>query len=177
MNDDITNLPGSFQESVNDFPIKLGFKADEDTSMLPKGVVVDEIIIHPLKVATVERIYPFYSKIEKEDLQSIVVKEDQDKDPDELTSEVIEKYKDVIVEIICLGIHNHSSPYPEYMPEFLKANCPWEDLHFMFNSVLYRMGTRSFVRCVSLLMRVGPGAAEMIALQKNLESWKQNNQN
>ena len=127
-----------------------------------------EIIIEPQKTGTVMRLHPLITKIDQEDLEKISV--NQDRPFDEAAPGIMAKYHDVIVEAICIGIYNRKGPFPEYMPEFLRENCTWKDLHYFLNAILFRMGTLSFINSTTLLTKMGPGAEEIIALQKNLES-------
>lgn len=130
------------------------------------------IVIEPQKVGTFFRFSTLLSKIQHEDLEKITV--DQERDFDVSAPEAIAKYGPVIVEIICVGIHNRKGAFPEYMPEFIRENCTWKDLHFFLNAILFRIGTMAFTNSTTLLKKVGPRAAEKIALQKNLTSWQKN---
>jgi len=128
-----------------------------------------QIVIEPQKAGTVFRLIPLIAKIKQEDMEKVTV--NTERDFDEAAPALIGKYGDIIIQAICLGIHNRKGPYPEYMPEFLRENCTWKDLHFFLNSILFRMGTIAFTKSTTMLMKVGPGAEETIALQKaNLES-------
>ena len=160
-------------ESIMDLPFEVPFEVT-DSSMLPEGVVIESIKIEPLKVGTVFRINPLLIKIDKEDLKKISV--NIERDFDESAPEIFEKYSDLIIQIICIGIHNRKGNYPEYMPEFLKENCRWKDLHMLLNAVVFRMGTLAFIDSTTILTKVGPGAAEIIALRENLESWNKESQ-
>jgi len=169
MADELQKILELQADSIADIPFCVPFEV-EDSSMLPEGVTIDKITIHPLKVGTVFRIIPLIGKIFKKDLEKITV--NMERDFDEAAPGVIGKYGETIIEIICLGIHNRKGAFPGYMPEFLKENCRWKDLHLLLNAVLFRMGTRAFTDSTTALMRVGPGAEEIIALQRNLESWR-----
>jgi len=171
MVDELQRILDLQAESITDLPFEVPFEAT-DSSMLPEGVIIDKIRITPLKVGTVFRITPLLSKIKKEDLEKISVS--KDRDFDERAPELFEKYGDLIIQVVCIGIHNRRGEYPRYMPEFLKENCRWKDLHLLLNAILFRMGTLAFIDSTTEVMKVGPGAAEIIALQKNLKSWKQN---
>lgn len=155
-------------ESVTDLPFEVPFEVT-DSSMLPEGVTIESIKIESLKVGTVFRINPLLTRIDKEDLKKISV--NNERDFDESAPEIFEKYSDLIIQVICIGIHNRKGNYPEYLPEFLKENCRWKDLHMLLNAVIYRMGTLAFIDSTIMLMKMGPGAAEIIALRENLESW------
>jgi len=169
MIDELQNILDLQADSIAELPFIVPFEV-EDRSMLPEGVVIDKISIYPLKVGTVFRIIPQISKIRKEDLEKISV--NPERDFDESAPEVMGQHGDVIIEVICLGIHNKKGAYPEYYPEMLRENCTWKELHLLLNAVLFRFGTMAFIGSTTALMKVGPGAEEIIALQKNLESWK-----
>ena len=154
-------------DTIADVPLEVEFKAN-DPSMLPEGKEITSIIIEPQKVGTVFRLLPLISKIDKEDLEQLTV--NNDRDFDEAAPKIIAKYGDIIIELICIGHHNRKGQYPKYMPEFFRENCTWKDLHFFLNAILFRMGSTAFINSTTMLTKVGPGAAEMIALQKNLES-------
>lgn len=169
-------------DSIADIPLRIPFLI-YDSSMLPedfpiKKEVIDEdekmiceIIIEPQKVGTFFRMYPLISRIKEADLEKIIVNEKKDFDKD--APKVIADYGDVLVDIICIGIHNKKGTYPSFWPEFIRENCTWKDIHFFLNAILFRIGTMAFTDSTTLLKKVGPGAAEKIALQKNLESWKE----
>jgi hypothetical protein len=172
MEDEILRLISLQSSLITDVPLEIPFSVEND-SMLPQGVKMDSITIHPLKVGTVLRISPLIARIDKKDFEKITVSKDQKYDPG--IQGPIEKYSEIILEIICLGIHNRKSPYPDYLKEFLKENCTWEDLHIILNGILFRMGAMSFINSTTALTSVGlMDAAEIIALQKNLERWGTN---
>lgn len=166
-------------DSIADIPLKIPFEI-QDSTMLPDEFpttkenekLMTEIVIEPQKVGTVFRFLPLVSKIKKEDLAKITVS--LERDFDESAPEVMARYGDTILEVICLGIHNRKTPYPDYLPVFLKENCTWKDMHFLLNAILFRMGTMAFINSTIRLTEMGPGAEELIALQTNLESWKRN---
>ncbi len=166
--DDIQGLLQLQSSLITDQPIKIPFEA-EDTSMLPEGISYKEIIITPAKVGTVFRITPLLAKIDKADLDNITVNHERKFAPEAI--ELFDKYSDTVLEVICLGIHNQQSEYPDYLKDFLSANSTWEDLHILLNAILFRLGSLGFINSTTHMKRVGlTDAAEMIALQKNLES-------
>lgn len=163
----LLELQGSL---ITDVPLEIPFTVD-DPSMLPEGIVMDKIIVNLLKVGTVFRINPLIAKIDNEDLKKVTVSRDQKYDAS--IQEVFEKYSEVVLEIICMGIHNKNTPYPDYLKDFLRENCTWEDLHIILNAVLFRMGALSFLDSTTEIAKVGlQSAEEIIALQQNLESWQ-----
>ena len=137
-----------------------------------EGKNITELMVYPAKVATFLQIHNLIAKVDKEDLDKIVVSQERAYDAE--APDIMAKYEGVIIDIICHGLHNRRGPYPAYMPEFIRANCTWRDLHVILNSILSRLGQMAFIESTTALTRVGPGAAEMIALQKNLQTWRQN---
>ena len=171
MENEILRLLSLQSSLITDVPLEIPFTV-ENNSMLPEGIKMDSITIHPLKVGTVFRISPLIAKIDIKDLEKIAVSKDQKYDPS--IQDLFGKYADTILEIICLGIHNRKNPYPDYLKEFLKENCTWEDLHIILNGILFRMGAMSFINSTTALTSVGlMDAAEIIALRKNLERWQE----
>jgi hypothetical protein len=167
-------------ESIADYPHKIPFIIN-NSSMLPEGfpvvekdgVTTTELVVYPAKVGTFIRIYPLLSKIDPQDIEKITVTQERAFDPS--APEVMGRYAETIVEIICVALHNKKGDYPPYMPEFIRENCSFRDLHVIVNSILARLGTMAFIDSTTELMKVGPGAEEMIALQKNLQSWRKPN--
>ena len=88
-------------------------------------------------------------------------------------AELIAKYDELIFEMVCLGIHNKKGDMPDWFREVLKDNCTWEDIYILLNAVLYRVGCNPFSRTIIALEAVSPlSEVEIIALQKNSETWK-----
>lgn len=84
----------------------------------------------------------------------------------------MDKYSDIILDIVCLGIHNRSSEPPIWFREVLMDNSTWEDIAILLNAILYRIGYYPFCKSITILRNVSPlGEAEIIAAQKNLQSW------
>lgn len=169
--DDVAKLLKLQSNLITGSPAKFPINAD-DISMLPKGMKMDHIIIYPLKVGTVMRITPLCADIKPEDFEKITSSKDQAFHPN--APELIEKYSNVIITIICHGIHNKKGKYPGYLERFLEMNFTFQDLHVLLNAVLFRMGTISFLDSTTELQKVGPGSVEIIAMQKNLSSWIKN---
>jgi len=169
-------------ESVADLPLSIPFEVT-DSSMLPEDFPLEgegeikstTLSIGLMKVGTVLRIHPLIGKIHVKDLEKISVT--PERPFDESAPEVMGRYTETIVEIICTGLHNKKGEYPDYMPEFIKENCAWRDMHILLNAITFRMGTLAFTNSTTMLMKVGPGAEEMIALQKNLKSWEKEKEN
>lgn len=96
--------------------------------------------------------------------------------PGELSDDflqLMDKYGELLLNIVCLGIHNKPSEPPEWFREALKDNSTWEDVRILLNAVLYRIGYFPFCTSITILQNVSPiGEAEIIAAQKNLQSWR-----
>jgi len=169
--DELLKLLSLESELVTEMPAIIPFTTD-NRSMLPEDVTIDQIKIYPLKVATVARITPLLAEISTSDLTKITVNRKRAFHP--AAPKVFERYAEKIIEVVCLGIHNKSGPYPEYMPEFLKANCTWKDLHVILNAIMFRIGTLDFLESTTQLKKVGLiTGTELIAMQKNMISHKE----
>ena len=107
----------------------------------------------------------------KEDREVLIA--DKNKGFSNQVAELIAKYDELIFEIVCLGIHNKKGDMPAWFREVLKDNCTWEDIYILLNAVLYRIGCNPFSRTIIALEAVSPlSEVEIIALQKNSETWK-----
>ena len=146
-------------ESVSCQPVSIPFEFTRLES-LPEGKTVgDSIAITPITVRTWFRIKPLLLYIDKEDREVLIA----DKN----------KYDELIFEMVCLGIHNKKGDMPDWFREVLKDNCTWEDIYILLNAVLYRVGCNPFSRTIIALEAVSPlSEVEIIALQKNSETWK-----
>lgn len=167
--DDILGLLKLQSELITGSPAKFPITAD-DTTMLPKGVKIDHITINLLKVGTVMRITPLCAEINQQDFEKLISSKESPFHPE--APALIEKHTPTIIKIICHGIHNKKGKYPGYMERFIQQNFTMSDLHVLLNAVLFRMGQLSFLKSTTELKRVGLESKEIIALQKNLESWK-----
>ena len=109
--------------------------------------------------------------IDKEDRAVLVV--GKDRGFSSRVAELMAKYDEIVFEIICLGIHNKKGDMPAWFREVLKDNCTWEDIYILLNAILYRIGCNPFSRTIIALEAVSPlSEAEIIALQRNSETWK-----
>ena len=109
--------------------------------------------------------------IDKEDREVLIA--DKNKGFSNQVAELIAKYDELIFEMVCLGIHNKKGDMPDWFREVLKDNCTWEDIYILLNAVLYRIGCNPFSRTIIALEAVSPlSEVEIIALQKNSETWK-----
>ena len=124
-----------------------------------------------ITVRTWFRIKPLLLYIDKEDRAILIA--DKDKRFSNRVAELIAKYDEIIFEIVCLGIHNKKGDMPAWFREVLKDNCTWEDIYILLNAILYRIGCNPFSRTIIALEAVSPlSEVEIIALQKNSETWK-----
>lgn len=156
-------------ETVTEMSVKIPFEFKNKES-IPQGKDPgDCIVIRPITVRTWFRIRPLLLQIDKEDLKRMIVK------PGELSDDflqLMDKYGELLLNIVCLGIHNKPSEPPEWFREALMDNSTWEDVRILLNAVLYRIGYFPFCTSITILQNVSPiGEAEIIAAQKNLQSW------
>ena len=161
-------------ESVSGQSIMIPFEFTRLES-LPKGKNIgDSIVITPITVRTWFRIKPLLLHIDKEDRTVLVA--DKSKGFSDRVAELIAKYDEIVFEIVCLGIHNKKGDMPLWFREVLKDNCTWEDVYVLLNAVLYRIGCNPFSRTIIALEAVSPlSEEEIIALQRNNETWKNPN--
>ncbi|MEG1544586.1 MAG: hypothetical protein RR382_08705 [Tannerellaceae bacterium] len=144
-----------------------------DKSNVPDGVKLnDEIVITPITVRTWFKIKSLLIQIDTDDIQKMVCSKDEPYPAH--AEEIIAKYDDIILDILCIGIHNKKSDPPEWFREVLKDNSRWGDLFILLNAVLFRIGYPAFCKSITVLRNVSPlTMKEMIAFTTNLESWKE----
>lgn len=159
---------------ATDRPIKIPFDFSRK-EMLPEGKKLgDSIVITPITVRTWFRIKPLLMYIEKQDRETLTANKDTGFNNE--IADLIAKYDDIIFDIVCLGIHNKRGDMPVWFREVLKDNCTWEDIYILLNAILFRIGCNPFSCTITALEAVSPlGEEELIALQKNSESWKNRN--
>lgn len=157
-------------DSVTGQSIRIPFDFTEKGS-LPKGKEIgDCIVISPITVRTWFKLKPLLLQIEKEDLDKITAKENVKFDAD--VPEIIGKYDTLIMDIVCLGIHNKKSDPPAWFREVLKDNSTWQDIQILLNAILFRIGYNPFCKSITILKSVSPlTEAELIAAQENEKSW------
>ena len=113
---------------------------------------------------------PMLMKIEKDDLGKMIANDG------ELTSDfagLMDKYGELLLDIVCLGIHNKPSYPPVWFRDVLMDNSTWQDIQILLNAILYRVGYTPFCKSITTLTSVSPVTeAEIIAAQKNLQSWQ-----
>lgn len=158
-------------DTITDQPVVIPFEFTSKES-LPEGKTLsDSIIITPLTVRTYFRLKPLIMSIERKDYDLIKKKPDQ-VIPEADVEEIMFKYDKILFEIVCIGIHNKKGNMPTWFRDVLLDNCNWKDIYILLNAVLFRIGQQSFCKSITTLVSVSPMTeAELIAAQKNLESW------
>ena len=156
---------------VTDQPVKIPFEFTR-LDLLPEGKKLgDSIVITPLTVRTWFRIKPLLLQIDKQDREILTANKDTGFNNE--IADLMAKYDEIIFEIVCLGIHNKRGNMPAWFREVLKDNCTWEDIYILLNAILFRIGCNPFSRTITALEAVSPlSEEELIALQKNNETWK-----
>lgn len=160
-------------DTVTETPLKIPFDFSNKDS-LPKGKDPgDCIVVSPITVRTWFKLKPLLLSIDKLDFDKVIAKEDPL--PDAELTEIISKYDDLLIDILCIGIHNKKSDPPAWFKEVLKDNCTWMDIYILLNAILFRIGYNPFCKSITTVQSVSPMTeAEIIAAQKNAESWKIN---
>lgn len=156
---------------VTDQPVKIPFEFTR-LDLLPEGKKLgDSIVITSLTVRTWFRIKPLLLYIDKQDREILTANKDTGFNNE--IADLMAKYDEIIFEIVCLGIHNKRGNMPAWFREVLKDNCTWEDIYILLNAILFRIGCNPFSRTITALEAVSPlSEEELIALQKNNETWK-----
>lgn len=156
---------------VTDQPVQIPFEFTR-LDLLPEGKKLgDSIVITPLTVRTWFRIKPLLLYIDKQDREILTANKDTGFNNE--IADLMAKYDEIIFEIVCLGIHNKRRNMPAWFREVLKDNCTWEDIYILLNAILFRIGCNPFSRTITVLEAVSPlSEEELIALQKNNETWK-----
>lgn len=139
---------------------------------LPAGKKLsDKIVVTPITVNTWFQMKPLLLLIDKQDRETITA--NKDTDFNNALAEVMTKYDELLFEIVCIGIHNKPGDMPNWFREVLKDNCTWEDIYILLNAILFRIGCNPFSRTIIALEAVSPlSEEELIALQRNNETWK-----
>lgn len=157
-------------DTVSEKTIRIPFEFT-DLDSVPEGKLMDEYItITPLTVRSWFRVKPLLLAITPEDLQVIADIHTETFDP--RIPEIMNKYDDVILSIVCIGLHNKKSDPPTWFRDTLKDNCTWEDLRILLNAILFRIGYNPFYKSIMTLKNMSPlSEAEIIAARRNLKSW------
>ena len=158
-------------DTITEKPVRIPFDFPDKTSV-PDGKVLDDIItINPLTTRTWFAIKPLILRIEKEDFEALLEVDGKDI-PEYDLIQLMAKYDELLFDIICIGIHNKKTDPPAWFREVLKDNSIWKDIYILLNAVLYRVGYNPFYNSITTLRNVSPlTEPELIAAQKNLESW------
>lgn len=157
-------------DSVTGKAIKIPFEFSDTSSVPPGKKMGDSIVISPVTVRTWFKLKPLLLQLEKADVEKIIVQEGKDVEPE--APEIMSKYDSLILDIVCLGIHNKKNDPPAWFREVLKDNCTWQDMHVLLNAILFRIGYNPFCKSIMTLKNVSPlDEREIIALSKNQESW------
>ncbi len=158
-------------ETVTDKAIQIPFEFSNKES-IPNGKDPGcMIVISPITVRTWFKLKPLILSIEGADFDKMIEKEE--KAPESELTELIAKYDNLLLDIICIGIHNKKSDPPEWFRNVLKDNCTWMDIYILLNAILFRVGYNPFYNSITTLQSVSPMTKlEIIAAQKNLESWR-----
>lgn len=157
-------------DTATNTPVTIPFEFKPET--IPAGKRVgDSIVITPLTVRTEFRIRPLLLYIDKQDREALTA--NKDSNFSNAVADLMAKYDELIFEIVCLGIHNKKGNMPDWFREALKDNCTWEDIYVLLNAILFRIGCNPFSRSIIALEAVSPlSEEEIIALQRNNETWK-----
>lgn len=151
-------------------PVKIPFEFSDESS-IPKGKDAGEcIIIRPITVRTWFKLKPYLVLIDQKDVDLLSAK--QGMEFDSKLKEIVNKYDELLFEIVCIGIHNKKGDMPGWFKEVLKDNCTWEDIYILLNAILFRLNFNPFSNSITLCKNVSPlSEEEIIALQKNNETW------
>jgi len=168
----IKHLSQLESDTITEQAIVIPFDFSNKESVPEGKDLGDTIVIKPITVRTWFRIRPLILQIEKEDLEKIVVKKDE---VNLDLADIMAKYDDLIVDIICLGIHNKKSNPPEWFRDVLIDNTTWEDMRILLNAIIYRIGFFPFCESITMLQNVSPlkTETEIIAVRRNLMSWQE----
>lgn len=166
----ITHIVSLESDAVTEKAIRIPYEFTETQSVPPGKSAGDHIIITPITVRTWFKIKPLLLQIRQEDLNKMQSPDGQSF-PTECP-EIIHRYDDLLLDIVCLGIHNQKSDPPAWFREVLKDNSTWEDIAILLNAILFRLGYNPFYKSITMLKNVSPMTeAEIIAAQNNAASW------
>ena len=166
----ITHIFALESDTVTEKAIRIPYEFTETQALPPGKSAGDHIMITPITVRTWFKIKPLLLQIRQEDLNKILVHPGQNFPAE--CPEFMNQYDDLLLDIICLGIHNQKSDPPGWFREVLKDNSTWEDLSILLNAILFRLGYNPFYKSITMLKNVSPMTeAEIIAAQNNARSW------
>lgn len=157
-------------DAVTEKPVRIPYEFP-DTHSVPEGKSPgDHIMITPITVRTWFKIKPLLMQIQQEDLERLLLP--PGKPFSSIALETINKYDELLLDVICLGVHNQKSDPPAWFREVLKDNSTWEDIGILLNAILFRLGYHPFYKSITTLKNVSPMTeAEIIAAQNNAQSW------
>lgn len=159
-------------DAITENPVVIPFRYEVPTDIPVGEELGSSITIIPMSVETWFRIKPLIAEIESDDYNKLLHRP-VPAIPDIELVNLLGKYDSVIMQIIFIGIHNKPGEMPDWRKQALISNCNWQDIHILLNAILFRIGQQSFCKSITTLRNVSPlTEAEIIAAQKNLESWK-----
>ncbi|MCC8172573.1 MAG: hypothetical protein LIP00_12505 [Parabacteroides sp.] len=155
---------------IADGPVRIPFDFS-DLSSLPKGKKVgDSIVLSPLKTRTWYKLKPLLLSIEKEDAEKLLSRKNGEFHLEAMA--VAAKYDELLLDVVCIGIHNKKGDPPRWFREVLKDNTTWEDIYILLHVLFFRLFHNPFSNSITLLRNVSPlDEEEMIALRNNLAMW------
>lgn len=167
---EVNKIAQAESDTITGKPIHIPFEFNNKSS-LPKGKDPGNcIVIRPITVRTWFIIRPLLMQIDKGDLDKITSKDE------EVNAELfalMNKYAELLLDIVCLGIHNKPTDPPVWFREVLMDNSTWEDIRVLVNAIIYRIGFFPFCNSITTLQSVSPWTEqEMIAARQNLTSWQ-----
>ena len=121
----IKNLFKLESASITEQPVKIPFDFSERKSIPAGKEVGDSIVIRPITVRTWFKLRPLLLEIEPADLDKMIVKSDE---PTSDFPVMMDKYGELLLDIVCLGIHNKPSEPPAWFRNVLIDNSTWEDI-------------------------------------------------
>ena len=125
-------------DAVTEKPVRIPYEFP-DTHSVPEGKSPgDHIMITPITVRTWFKIKPLLMQIQQEDLERLLLP--PGKPFSSIALETINKYDELLLDVICLGVHNQKSDPPAWFREVLKDNSTWEDIGILLNAILFRLG-------------------------------------
>lgn len=157
-------------DTITETAIKIPFEFNNRDSVPPDKNPGDCIVIRPITVRTWFRIRPLLLSLNKEDLGKMIAESGKMNND---FAAIMDKYGELLMDIVCLGIHNRKNDPPEWFRQVLMDNSTWEDVRVLLNAILYRIGFFPFCNSITMLRNVSPiRETEIIAAQENLTSWQ-----
>lgn len=158
-------------DAITENPVIIPFAYDNITPVPEGEELGNTITIAPMTVETWFRLKPLIAEISPEDYNNLLNRPNAI--PDMELINLLDKYDSILMQIVFIGIHNKPGEMSDWRKQALISNFSWQDIHILLNAVLFRIGHQSFYKSITTLRNVSPWSeAEIIAAQKNLESWK-----